>query len=303
MKHKKMSNMVIAYIMIIIVVFIWGISPPLNKYMNQNYSVALRSAVVGAISVVALLIICGKKLKELNVQYLKAIPTGIFLGIASIIQKIGLLYTTPTKYAFLENLSCIVVPIILFIAIKKKPNFLTIVSCILCLVGAFILSGMRFNADSMSFGIGELLCALAGILYGVNIAYTGISIKKLNTLLYLLIQQCASTVIGIIAVILFAVIKVNGAPIEVIRFSWDITGLLLLLVLALISNVLCWFLRTYAMKFVNPTAVSIIMPFSAVVTGLISVILKMDALSVEFVVGGLISLLAAILSGTADIKK
>lgn len=302
MKDKKMNKTSLAYLMIIIVVFVWGISPPLNVYINKQYSVALRTAVICAISVLALLIICNKKLKELNAQYLKAIPTGVFLGIASIVQKIGLIYSTPTKYAFLENVSCIVVPVILYFAIKKKPNFLTIVSCVLCVVGVFILSGMNFSAASLSFGIGEVLCALAGVLYGVNIAYTGICIKKLNTLLYLFVQQFASMVISIVSVVLFSAIKLNGAPIETIKFSWDIGGLLLLVALALISNVLCWFLRTYAMKFVNPTAVSIIMPFSAVVTGLISVICGMDVISFEFVVGGLISLAAAILSGVADIK-
>ena len=302
MKSERAKKTLIAYVMIMVVVFIWGTSPPLNVYVNARYSVALRSAVIGAISVLALLIISAKRLKELNVQYLKAIPTGVFLGIASIVQKIGLIYSTPTKYAFLENLSCIVVPIILFFAIKKKPSFLTIVSCALCLVGVFILSGMNFSTAGLSFGIGEVLCALAGLLYGVNIAYTGIHIKKFNTLLYLLVQQCALTVISVLSTILFATIKINGAPIETINFSFDIVGVLIIIAMALISNVLCWFLRTYAMKFVNPTAVSIIMPFSAVITGLTSVIFGMDVLTFEFVIGGIISLFAAILSGVADVK-
>jgi drug/metabolite transporter (DMT)-like permease len=72
--------------------------------------------------------------------------------------------------------------------------------------------------------------------------------------------------------------------------------------LALVSNVLCWYLRTYSMKYVNPTAVSVIMPFSAVITGVVSVLIGMDALSLEFVFGGLISLVAVILSSIGDIK-
>lgn len=302
MKTKQGNKTVIAYVMIIIVVFIWGVSPPLNVYMNDKYSVALRGTVISAISAITLLIICCKKLKELNLQYLKAIPTGVFLSLASLVQKIGLIYSTPTKYAFLENISCIVVPVILFFAIKKKPDILTIISCILCVVGVFMLSGMNFSAASMSFGIGEVLCALAGVLYGINIAYTGIYIKKFNTLLYLLIQQITSTIVSFISVILLAAIKIDGVPIEIIKFSWDFGGILLLVALALVSNVLCWFLRTYAMKFVNATAVSIMMPFSAAITGVVSVLFGMDVLNIELVVGGLIVLAAAILSGVADIK-
>ena len=100
-----------------------------------------------------------------------------------------------------------------------------------------------------------------------------------------------------------SVIEYNGAPIEIIRFSFDASYILLLLAFALISNVLCWFLRTYAMKLVNPTAVSVIMPFSAVIAGGISLMWGMDTFSLDFLFGGLISLVALILSGIADTKE
>ena len=57
------------------------------------------------------------------------------------------------------------------------------------------------------------------------------------------------------------------------------------------------------MKFVNPTAVSIIMPFSAVITGAISLLVGMDTLSFEFACGGIIALFAVILSSIADVKE
>ena len=116
-----------------------------------------------------------------------------------------------------------------------------------------------------------------------------------------MIQQWASTIVSLLSAMLLSVIKVNGTPIEAIRFSFDFGGIALLVVLALVSNVLCWFLRTYAMKFVNPTAVSIIMPFSAVITGAVSLLVGMDVLSFEFVFGGIIALFAVILSSIADI--
>lgn len=298
----KKNKVVTAYVLIIIVIFIWGISPPINSYLNQSYSVTLRGLIVSAIATVTLLLLSIKKLKRLNVKYLKVVPTGIFLSVATLLQKIGLLYTTPVKYAFLENLSCIVVPIILFFAIKKRPNVLTAISCVLCLVGTFILTGMSFSLENISFGIGEFLCALAGILFGFNIAYTGMYIKEFDTVLYLLVQHITSTVICVISLILLTSIKINGVPIEVVKFSWDIKGVIILVSLAIVSDLLCWILRTYSMKFVNPTAVSIIMPFSAVITGVSSVLYGMDELSFNLITGGTISLIAAIISGIADIK-
>ena len=102
---------------------------------------------------------------------------------------------------------------------------------------------------------------------------------------------------------MFSVIKIDGVPIETIKFTFDVGGLALILLLSLVSNVLCWFLRTYAMKFVSPNAVSIMMPFSAVVSSIISVVLGMDTLSFSLILGGVISLIAIILSGRADVKE
>ena len=303
LERVKKNKTFIAYMMLILVILLWSASPLINAVLNEKCSVGLRSVLISAISVITLLIICGKRLKNLNKEYLKcALPTGACLAMASIVQKIGLYYTTPTKYAFLENLSCVVVPIILFFAIKKRPSALTIISSILCLIGAFVLGGMNFSAENISFGIGEVLCSLSGVLYGVNIAYTGDKIKKFDALLFLFIQQCANAFISILSLVVFTNVKINGAPIEVVSFSFDTTCILLILSLALVSNVLCWFLRTYALKFVNPTAVAVMMPFSAVVTGVMSLIMGMDTLSTEFIVGALISLVAVILSSIADIK-
>ena len=123
LKSEKINKTALAYAMLIFVIFLWGASPLINAVLNDKCSVGLRSVLISGISVITLLIICGKRLKNLNKEYLKwALPTGACVAIASITQKIGLYYTTPTKYAFLENLSCVVVPIILFFAIKKRTH-------------------------------------------------------------------------------------------------------------------------------------------------------------------------------------
>ena len=293
----------LAYIMIIIVLFTWGIAPALQKSLNDRYSAAFRSAITNLISALALLIICARKLNKLNGSYFKvAVPTGIFLALGSLVQKIGLFYTTPAKYAFLENLSCVVVPLILFFVLRKKPTLLTLISCILCLVGSFILGG-NFGTSGFTFGIGEILCALAGVFYGINIAFTGMKIKKFDTALYLLIQLATSAVVGFVCVVMFAIIPINGQPIEVIRFSWEWDGIVALVFFALVCTVLCWLLRTKAMKYVNPTAVSVIMPFSSVIASVFSIIIGMDVFTNELLVGGIIVLLAVILSSIADVKE
>ena len=292
-----------AYVALVFVILIWGTSPIVNAYLYNSYTATICTAVASFVSGLSLLVICLPHLKKLNKTYFKiAVPTGIFNSVASLLQKIGLQYTTPAQYAFLENLSCVVVPVLLFIFIKKKSGVLTISASILCLVGSFILSGMSFTGNHIALGKGELLCALAGLCYGVNIAATGAFGKKLFAPLYVLIQTWIHTVISFATAIALNVITVNGAPIEAIKFSWDLRLLLVIVALALISNTLCWIIRTNVMKRINASVVAVLMPFSAVVAGVVSVLCGMDTWSVNLILGASISLVAAIMSGFGDLQ-
>lgn len=288
-----------AYSSIIFVVFFWGSVPIIINSVLDYFSATVYSAISSTFSVIYLLLICRKDLGEINGNYLKiAIPTGLFMSTAELIQKIGLPFTTPANYAFLENLSCVVVPILVFILTKKKPSLLTVFSSILCLVSAFILSGI--NLFNFKIGIGDLLCAIAGILFAFNIAGTGVFSRNLKASLYILIQLCVNAVLCWFSSILLSQLKIDGNPIVPFKFTLAPIPLLIIAVNALVSGVICWILRTKAMRKINPTAVAVIMPFSAVVTSVISVIIGTDALTTNLIVGGSLCLVASLLSGVAN---
>ena len=214
---KEQNKKVFAYCSIIFVVVLWGCAPLYIHYLYDYYSPSVYTATTSLTSAISLLIISLPLLKYLNRDYFKvAIPSGIFNSLASLLQKIGLQYTTPTRYAFLENLSCVAVPVLLFFMIKKKPNFITVLSCVLCLIGSFILTGMNFSSGNLSFGKGELLCAISGLLYGGNIAITGVYAKKLHAPLYLLIQMWIHTIISYATAFMLNVIIANGEAIGTI---------------------------------------------------------------------------------------
>ena len=159
----------IAYCGIFFVIFIWGLYPILTSDLLTFYSGGMFTFISSLVSAAALLLICVPKLKLLDRFYFKvAVPTGFFVGLANLLQKMGLQYTTPTQYAFLENLSCVVVPVLLFLFIRKKPGLLTVMASVLCLAGCFVLSGLYLSGGGASFGRGEILCALAGVMSSVE---------------------------------------------------------------------------------------------------------------------------------------
>ncbi len=300
-ENTALQNNSSAYIALMSVVFIWGITALIYVHLYKFFSPSMCSALVGLFSALALLFISAKELKSLNKAYfLIAIPSGLFQVSANLLQKIGLQYTTPAQYAFLENLSCIVVPILMFFFIRKKPSIVKISASIICLTGAFILSGISFESASIAFGKGEILCALSGIFYGFSIAMTGAFAKDLSAPLYVMIQMWVSAVVSFGSAFIFNNITVNGQIMEPMRFTWAVYPIVFIIIFALITNALCWTVRTNALKKIDASVVAVILPFSAVITAVVSVIIGTDKLSLNLILGGTLCLAAAILSGIGD---
>ena len=291
----------LSYAGLIFVVFLWGVSPLITLKLYDYYSPTFRTFVADLVLVIFYLIISIKKLKQLNLKYLKVVLTfGTFNSLANLLQKIGLQYTTPAKYAFLENLSCIIVPFVTFMLVRKKPTVIKIISCFLCLASVFVLNGVF--KDGFSFGIGEILCALAGIFYGVNIAGTGVHMKDLDTGLYLTLQFTLGMIMSLATSLVFAYVSWPGetTPIQPLKFSFNIWHLTLLVGSSLIISGLGWLIRVNSLKYVDATVVGVIMPFSAVVTSVASVIVGTDRLSLNLVLGGILGVIAIILSNVGD---
>ena len=283
-----------AYLGLVFVILLWGTSPLITLYFYKFYSPTMRVAFGSLTSGLAMLLIAHKRLGELSRRYFKpAIPTGVCLGLADILQKIGLQYTTPTNYAFLENLSVVTVPLILFFLVKKKPTPMTVVAVLLCLVSSLLLTGV-LEGDG-GFGKGDILCALSGMLYGVNIAITGLYAKGVCVPLYLSIQLLTVSTLGFSLTLLLSALEI-----EPFYFTLRLGIILLLVLFVLVSSTLGWLIRTAAMKEVDPTVVAIMMPFSSVVTVLVSILSGTDTLSPTLLVGAVLGLLAIVLSGLGE---
>ena len=159
----------IYYAMLLFVVLFWGVSSVLYTYIYNRYSASALGALLALSSFLLFLALAVKKRLRFDRRYARiALPICLLNGLACLLQRIGLQYTTPASYAFLEHLSCVVVPIMMFLFIRKRPTLLQGLAGCVCLVGCFVLSGL--SVDGLSFGMGDALCAAAGILLGVVMA-------------------------------------------------------------------------------------------------------------------------------------
>lgn len=285
-----------SFLGLILVVILWGIAPVISDYLFNNglASPALLTAIRGLLSVVVMgiIIVATKKYKLINKSYLICIPAGVFLGAAYLFQFIGLKYSTPAKNTFLESFSCFAVPLTMFILVKEKPNWVTILAVLGCLVGSFVLCAEHISFSSKTF-LGDVLSATGGIFFGIDIAFTKVFAKGKDPLVYVFFQLIILTIMG------FA----YAFPFEKVAFSWDWVTISHVVILGVVCTALCWVLRTACISHVSAVACAVLMPMSAVICTLISVLVGTDKFSWYIIGGGLIITLSIVLSGLYDAKQ
>ena len=296
MNKKK----VLSFIGLIIVVILWGIAPVISKYLfNHNYySPALLIGLRGLLSCLALLvfILVTKGFKDINKSYWICIPAGLILGLAYLFQFIGLETTTPAKNTFLESLSCITVPICMFILVKEKPTLVSILAVIVVMFGSFVLCGNGFDFTSMftSPTLGDILSSIGGIFFGIDIAFTKVFAKNKNATVFVFFQLIILTIMSFAYAIPFE---------DGLAMSWKFTNILIVIFIGVFCTAVCWVLRTVSIRNVSAVTCAVLMPMSAVVAAVTSMLFRVEEFSWNVVIGGLIIVTAIVVSGIFDVRK
>ena len=301
---NKRNPVLLSYIGIVSVILIWGLVPLAKKALiGGSFSAAVYSTITTFSAACVLLILSRHRLAELGVGYFKvAVPTGLCVGLASVLQALAYNFdTSPTNQAFLENLSCITVPVILLFAVRKKPSALTVAASILCLLSSVVLAGV-FDTG-LSFSAADILNALAGLLYGVNIAVTGIYAKKYHASLYVMIQLFIQAAVSALMALSFNYICIGGEPVDPFVFTPNLWLVLCVACIGIMANAVCWTVRTSAMRYVSANVVAVMMPFSAVITGVAAVIVGQDRASSSLIIGAVLGLAASLMSSVNDIRE
>ena len=297
---------VIAFLVLIGVVAIWGLVPVASKAIYNAeipaYSPGMLTSLRGLFAVIAMAAFVNKGFKKINKSYLlTAIPAGIILALAYIFQFTGLKYTDASKNTFLENISCITIPIFMFIFVREKPTWYSIVAAVICVIGSVFLVGSGFDIANMfsNFNLlGDGLSAIGGLFFGLDIAFTKVYCKDKDPLLYVFLQLCVLTVVCFIYTFVF-----EGAVFQTMAFSFDWLPLLEVAFLGVVGMAVCWAARAWAMKYIDALTVSLLVPLSAVVATVLSIAFGFEVFNYNLLVGGLIILLSIAVSAIFDYRK
>lgn len=295
---KKKNNPV--YIcMLLTVVFVWGFDPLVNRYLYKYFSAAALAALSTFVSAIMFLAVAGKGLKNLNRRYFKVtVPIALVNSLACVLQRIGLQYTSPARYAFLEHLSCVTVPLILLVFFRKRPNVPQALAAVSCLAGCALLAGADILKGSI--GIGDLLCAAAGLLLGFGIVATAHFTDGMDIKLFMSVHSVTYFLTSVSLMLALHFIPVGGAPMERIVFSFSPLPILAAALFGILTAGICWMLRNEATRHLSPSLVAVIAPFAAVITAVLSILEGFEEPTPAFLSACALILAAAILAGLGE---
>lgn len=284
MKNKTSK---LADISLLIVALIWGMGFVATEYaidsgMSTSFIMALRFFIAS----ITLLSVFFKDIKKsTKKEILHGSIAGIFLFIAFYTQTIGQAHTTISNCAFLTATNVVMVPFIVWVITKKRPDIKTFILSATSLIGIAILT-LKFTGGSLTFGLGDLIVLLCAFFFALHISYLGVVCSNYDPKRITFWQITVAGVISTIFLLAF--------DMENITLSHFTKGILPVLYLGIFSTCLCYFIQVKAQNYTSPAKAGVFLSMEGLYGSTFSVILGFETLSLNLIVGGIIIIMSVV---------
>ncbi len=203
-------------------------------------------------------------------------------------QTIGLKYTTASNSGFITGLFVAFVPVFLLAIFKRRPTLMEVIASLVSLLGLAVLTGGMSDVN-----LGDMLTLIAAVTYALHLLYTDKYIKSGFDPLVASCQQFL--MIGAFSLVTALVF---GLPFGI--GSRD-AGLVILF-LTLFPTLSAFVIQLVAQKIVTPVRVSLIFAMEPVFAAMFAYTLGGEAIVSHRALGGLLIILAMILSGLPAVR-
>ncbi|MDO4561968.1 MAG: DMT family transporter [bacterium] len=270
---------------VLLAALIWGSSFVVVKGALESLSPLWVLAIRCCGASFLLLILCARKLKKIDRQYLRGgLLMGFFLSAACVVQTYGLVYTTPGKSAFLTSSYCVMVPFLAWWICKKRPDGYNISAAFICVAGIGFVSLGR----ELYVGAGDLLTLMGGFFLGLHLIVTDKYVCGRDPLLLTMLQTITAA-----AVMLCAASAFEAVPSEISLPAW-----IRLAYLSVFCSALCYLLQVFGQKYTPPTAVAVIMALESVFGTAISLLFQKERLTALLAAGFVLIFISVLVSET-----
>ncbi|MBO5093349.1 MAG: DMT family transporter [Lachnospiraceae bacterium] len=220
-------------------------------------------------------------------MFVGGICCGCALSIASLLQQLGIQYTTVAKAGFITALYIIIVPI-LGVFFHKKVRSLVWLAVVLAVFGMYLLC----IKGSFSIGKGDVLVLLCAAAFSVHILVVDYFSPKADGVALSCIQFYTSSVICGIGMFLL----------ETPSFQAILSGWIPVLYAGVMSCGVAYTLQIIGQKGMDPTVASLILSLESVVSLIAGWILLGQALNAREICGCILVFAAIILAQLPEKK-
>lgn len=280
-------------LMLILVAIIWGGGfIATNIALSCGLPVDMMMALRFSIGATTLGLVFHRQLRGTNARTARrGIVAGIFLWAAFYVQILGQSMTTVSHTSFLTSTNVIFIPFLLWVLDKRRPPLRTFLLSLLVLAGISFLSFQR--EEKLSFNLGDALCLLCALLFAMQITYVGRMCQRDDPTQIAFWQLITAASLSILMVLMSGR---TGTPAQIKNSFPPI------LYLGLLSTCLCYYLQTHAQKHVPPAQAGISLSMEGVFGALFSILLGMEPLKLNVVLGGVAIMTAVILTESGGAK-
>ncbi|MFA9397248.1 MAG: DMT family transporter [Clostridiaceae bacterium] len=268
-----MTNELKADLSIVIVTLIWGSSFPLISVALKDMSPYSYVFYRFMISSLIMIILFHKKFKQINKDIIKAsFYIGISLFLGTIFQIVGLVYTTASKSGFITGFYVVIVPILVSIIYKRRPENKTVLGVILAFIGLAMLS---LNGDK-NINIGDILTLICAVFFAVQIVLIDRFSKGKDAILLTTLEMIIVTFLSFFVALYLGQLKINLSILTIIT----------LLYTSIFCTLVGYGLQNKMQPYLKPTHAAIIFLLEPVFGAIFSTFIG-DKITIRILIGAI----------------
>lgn len=279
-----MTRALLPSIALLAIAIVWGVTFTVTKETLQD--IEPESFMFWRfLAASVLLLIPALFRRELSVSVVRGgglLGALVFLGYWT--QTRGLLYTTPSKSAFLTGLAVVLVPFLDRAVFKQRVSARATTGAIVATAGTTILVG----DVATGLGLGEALTLICAVCFALHMIVAAKVSRRFPPF------GLAAVQIAIVAIASFPLIAFNPAP------RWSREVVLVVLGTAVVNTAAAFCILMWAQARVTATQAAIILAFEPVAAALSSTFYYRELVTWQLLSGGGLIIVAMIMSQLPD---
>lgn len=284
-----MKKAVVSNLALFSAALIWGSSFVVLHSAIDVLPVHFALAIRFTVGTVLLSLIFYKRLKKIDKSYLiSGGIIGVILFLAYSTQTIGLKGTTPAINAILTAVYCVIVPFLLWIIDKKRPDIVDVAAAFLCLLGIGLITISGESLSEFSVGVPDLITLVGGFFFAAHMVAISKTAYNKDPIVITILQFAVAALLS----------WLTWCVSEPHNIAWNNNVIIEILYLAVFATTIAMLLQNIGQKYSKPTTASLILCLEAVFGAIFSIIAGQEHLAFRICAGFVIIFLTVLASQT-----